>query len=77
MTDPFSMAIGIAGLVSLAFEILKTSYTYTSGVRKAPKAIAGLMRELLALRSILSDGGQRDTKPRRGEKFPVSKLIDS
>ena len=55
MVDPFSLATGIAGLLSLTIEIVSISYAYGSGVKGAPKAISSIVQELLALKNILSD----------------------
>lgn len=53
--DPISLPGSIAGLLSLTIELTKISYEYISGVRGAPKTISDFIRELIALKKVLSD----------------------
>lgn len=51
--DPFSLAVGVSGLVSLIAQTLKLTQKYVNGVRDASKAAAGLRNELEILHSNL------------------------
>lgn len=53
MGDPFSLAAGIAGLISLTLEITKTTRQYIRGVRRASKEVLELLQELAALAYVL------------------------
>ena len=52
--DPFSISVGIAGLVGLTATTLKYTRSYLNGVRDAKNSIAALITELEALQSNLS-----------------------
>ena len=53
MVDPFSLATGIAGLISLGLEITKNTRQYFQGVRNAVKDVDELLKELSALVDVL------------------------
>ena len=52
--DPFSLAVGISGLVALTAQTLKLTSTYLDGVRTSSKAAAALATELQTLQSTLA-----------------------
>lgn len=51
--DPFSLAVGVSGLITLIAQTLKLTQKYVHGVRDANKAAAGLRSELEILHSNL------------------------
>jgi hypothetical protein len=51
--DPFSIATGVAGLVSLAIEIRRILNDYIGGVKSAPDEIQNLLIEISTLRAVL------------------------
>lgn len=51
--DPFSLAVGVSGLITLIAQTLKLTQKYVHGVRDASKAAAGLRTELKILHSNL------------------------
>lgn len=53
MGDPFVLATGIAGLISLALEVTQITCQYVNGVRNAAKEINHLLAELSALVNVL------------------------
>ncbi len=53
--DPFTLATGLAGLLSLTIELTKISHGYVSDAREAQKSIQGFILELINLKKILSD----------------------
>ena len=52
--DPFSLAVGISGIVALTAQTLKLTRTYFHGVRTSSKAAASLAKELETLQSTLA-----------------------
>lgn len=63
--DPFSLAVGIAGLASLAATTVKLAKEYVSSVKHAKESATALIGELEALQSNLSslDGFLRKLSP--------------
>ena len=53
MADPFSLATGIAGLISLSLEVAKIAHQYIQGVRNSSKDIDDFLQELAALTEVL------------------------
>ena len=53
MADPFTLATGIAGLISLSLEVTKTAHQYIQGVRNSSKDIEDFLQELAALTDVL------------------------
>jgi hypothetical protein len=53
MAEALGIASGVAGLLSLAIEMTKLSYTYIASVRGAPKSLTAYIRELATLTSVL------------------------
>ncbi|KAL1641063.1 hypothetical protein SLS58_006335 [Diplodia intermedia] len=53
MADPIGIASGIAGLVTVAWQIVNLSHSYISDVRSADRSRARFEQELLALTSVL------------------------
>ena len=53
MADPFSLATGIAGLISLSLEVTKIAQQYIQGVRHSSKDIDDFLQELAALTDVL------------------------
>lgn len=53
MADPFSLATGIAGLISLSLEVTKIAQQYIQGVRNSSKDIDDFLQELAALTDVL------------------------
>ena len=53
MVDPFSLATGIAGLISLSLEVTKFAHQYIHGVRNSSKHIEDFLQELAALTDVL------------------------
>ena len=53
MGDPFSLATGIAGLISLCLEVTKITRQYVQGVRNAAKDVDEFLKELSALADVL------------------------
>ncbi|KAF4443722.1 Ankyrin repeat domain-containing 50 [Fusarium acutatum] len=54
MAEVLGIASGAAGLLSLAIEVTKLSYTYIASVRGAPKSLTSYIGELATLTSVLS-----------------------
>ena len=52
--DPFSLAVGISGLVTLTAQTVKLTRKYYHGVKNASKEAAALAGELDTLHSLLS-----------------------
>jgi predicted component of type VI protein secretion system len=55
MTDPLSVAAGIAGLISLASELAKVCYGSYAKVKNASVAVQDVVDEIRMLRKALSD----------------------
>ncbi|KAG5752036.1 hypothetical protein H9Q70_005323 [Fusarium xylarioides] len=53
MAEVLGIASGAAGLLSLAIEVTKLSYTYIASVRGAPKSLTSYIGELATLTSVL------------------------
>ena len=53
MADPFSLAAGVAGLISLSLEVTKIAHQYIQGVRNSSKDIEDFLQELDALTDVL------------------------
>ena len=53
MADPFSLATGIAGLISLSLQVTKITQQYIQGVRNSSKDINDFLQELAALTDVL------------------------
>ncbi|KAM0083202.1 hypothetical protein ACKRZS_004614 [Fusarium odoratissimum] len=53
MAEALGIASGAAGLLSLAIEVTKLSYTYIASVRGAPKSLTSYIGELATLTSVL------------------------
>ena len=53
MREPFSLATGIAGLISLGLEVTKITRQYVQGVGNAAKDVDELLTELSALVAVL------------------------
>jgi Fungal N-terminal domain of STAND proteins len=69
MTDPLSIAAGIAGLIGLASELTKTCYGYYKKAKKAPAAVQNVIAEVKLLRKVLSD--LEDICDRQTEPLPA------
>ena len=52
---PLTLAVGLAGLLSLTIELTKICHGYFSGARRAPKSVQGFKVELIGLKKVLSD----------------------
>ena len=55
MAEVLGIASGIAGLLSLTIEVYSTSAHYISGVKNASASVHEVLRELKALKNILSE----------------------
>lgn len=55
MSDPLSIAVSVAGLISLANEVEKIIASYVSSVRSAPDDVECLRTELTALSFVLKE----------------------
>ncbi|CZR48106.1 uncharacterized protein FPRO_12716 [Fusarium proliferatum ET1] len=53
MAEALGIASGAAGLLSLAIEVTKLSYTYIASVRGSPKSLTSYIAELTTLTSVL------------------------
>lgn len=53
MGDPFTIATGVAGLLSLTIQLTQATVEYVQGVKKASVAVEELRRELRALADVL------------------------
>lgn len=53
MGDPFTIATGVAGLLSLTLEVTKITVEYVKGASKASGAIEQFRQELRALQNVL------------------------
>lgn len=53
MADPFTIATGVAGLLSLTLEITKITVEYVRGASKASGAVEQFRQELIALQNVL------------------------
>jgi hypothetical protein len=51
--DPFTLATGVAGILSLAMDITKVVKEYVDGVKDAPKSARSLHQEITALGHVL------------------------
>jgi hypothetical protein len=54
MTEPLSIASGIAGLIALSTAVLTAGYKYLSSVSSAPEDFKNLVRETASLGAVLS-----------------------
>jgi hypothetical protein len=52
--DPFTLATGVAGILSLTTELTKIFTEYVGGVASAPKSARSLFEEITALSHVLS-----------------------
>ena len=68
MAEPFTIATGIAGLLSLAGPILAEGYAYLASVRDSPNALKQLLSEISRLDAVL---GQIDELARESTTIPV------
>jgi hypothetical protein len=55
MAEILGIAIGVAGLLSLAIDVANRCQKFAMGVKGAPKACIDLIREVKSLRNILMD----------------------
>jgi hypothetical protein len=55
MADPFSLATGMAGLVSLALQVTSISYWYVRSVHDASESWKDIIEESKTLRNLLTD----------------------
>ena len=53
--DPLTLATGVAGLLSLAIELIEICHDYLSSAREARKSFEGFILELISLKKVLSD----------------------
>jgi hypothetical protein len=53
MADPLSISASVAGLLSLVIQVTDGTYQYASRARNATSAVAALLRELQALKTVL------------------------
>jgi hypothetical protein len=53
MIDPFTLITGVAGLVSLAIQIMQITSDFASSVKDAADSVKDLNRELIALKTVL------------------------
>jgi VCBS repeat-containing protein len=53
MSDPLSVSASVAGLLSLVIQVADGTYQYASSARNATSAVAALLRELQALKTVL------------------------
>ena len=51
--DPFSLAVGISGLVGLTAQTLKLTHQYLHGIKHASEAASALATELQLLQTVL------------------------
>lgn len=82
MMDPFSLAVGVSGLITLIAQTLKLTQKYVHGVRDASKSAAGLRDELEILHSNLLrlEEFLRSDKAKGhsfGEKSSLASTIDT
>lgn len=54
MADPFTIATGVAGLLSLTIQVTQATVEYVQGVKKASVAVEEFRRELKALADVLT-----------------------
>ncbi|KAH7071510.1 hypothetical protein BKA63DRAFT_74120 [Paraphoma chrysanthemicola] len=54
MTEPLSIASGVAGIITLTSAVVAAGYKYLDAVRSAPQDIKDLMREITLLNTIVS-----------------------
>ena len=69
MTDPLSIAAGVAGLIGLASELTQACYGYYRKVKNAPSTVQDVIAETKMLRKALSD--LEDICDRRTEPLPA------
>jgi hypothetical protein len=53
MTDPMSVAAGVAGLLSLTIQLLDVAQQYTHDVKNAEEEVVAFIRELTGLSDVL------------------------
>jgi translation elongation factor EF-Tu-like GTPase len=53
MADPLSISASAAGLLSLVIQVADGTYQYATSARNAPSAVASLLKELQALKTVL------------------------
>lgn len=78
--DPFSITVGIAGLLSLVAKTLSLTNDYVSRVKNAKDSVATLVTELETLRSNLSSLDtllRSDTAGTHGLAFPQTSVLRS
>lgn len=69
MSDPLSIAAGIAGLIGLASELAQACYGYYRKAKNAPSTVQDVIAETKMLRKALSD--LEDICNRRSEPLPA------
>lgn len=77
--DPFSLAVGISGLVALTAQTLKLTQQYFHGAKHASEAADSLAAELQLLRNTLCrlDGFLRSDSAKRQSFDETSMLLSS
>jgi Fungal N-terminal domain of STAND proteins len=56
--DPFTLATGLAGLISVSLQLTQLSYDYITSARNASQSIIALHQELVSLQHVLSSLNQ-------------------
>ena len=77
--DPFSLAVGISGLVALTAQTLKLTHQYLHGIKHASGAASALATELQLLHNNLCrlDGFLRSDAAKRQSFDETSMLVSS
>jgi Fungal N-terminal domain of STAND proteins len=69
MTDPLSIAAGVAGLIGVASELTQACYGYYKKAKNAPSTVQDVISEIKLLRKALSD--LEDICEQRTEPLPA------
>jgi hypothetical protein len=77
MIDPFTVATGLAGLLSLTIEVTKILYGVVNSSKNAPKNAKELLQELDQIQRVLTslEGFLRDENAKHGSFKETSVLI--
>ncbi|KAH7363690.1 hypothetical protein BKA66DRAFT_552081 [Pyrenochaeta sp. MPI-SDFR-AT-0127] len=76
MAEPFSIASGIAGIITLSSAVVTAGYKYFSSVRSAPNDLKDLIREIASLNTLASQLVAYSLSPDADPQLALNALID-
>lgn len=76
MTDPLSIASGVAGIITLSSAVVAAGYKYFSSVRSAPNDLKDLVREISLLHTIVSQFATYSLDSSQGPHKALDALVD-